>query len=327
MKQPLDHQPARGLNLAIIGGIALSFDIPLIRLAVSDPFVVMGARGLGLAIMLWLYWKVFAGQKSPSHDLLSDPDFLVVGALSGVNNICFTLAVFNTSTANVVFILAFNAMLAALLSWPLTGEKPGWHTWGAIVATLLGVGIIVGDGLGTGNIVGDLFSLICAVLLALSLTLARRSGKDLSLAPGYGGVVSATFALPMILWFGTMPEAVGWLLVDALIFVPLAGITLWLAPRYIPAPQVALFYLLETVLAPLWVWFVFSEVPSKHVFIGGTIITAAIAGHAVWELWQRGHVPILRRTKYTQSTGQSTESPTNVDVSIQSSVFNTPHNT
>ena len=148
MRPALDHQPAKGLGLAFIGGFALSFDIPLIRLAESDPWVVMGARGLGLALVLWIYWRFFANRKAMPLHLLSDPAFLTVGALSGLNNICFTLAVFNTSTANVVFILAFNPMLAALLSWPLTGEKPGLPTWAAITATLGGVGIIVSDGLG-----------------------------------------------------------------------------------------------------------------------------------------------------------------------------------
>lgn len=296
MKQSLDHQPARGLSFALIGGIALSFDIPLIRLAGSDPYMVMAARGLGLAIVLWLYWRFFANRTGMPNDPLSDPDFLIVGGLSGLNNICFTMAVFHTTTANVVFILAFNAMLAALISWPLTGEKPKLATVLAIIATVIGVGIIVWDSFGSGNLLGDAMAMICAMLLALSLTLARRSGKDLSLSPGFGGLVSCVFALPMVLWFSAMPQAPIWLVLDAVILVPIAGITLWLAPRYIPAPHVALFYLLETVLAPLWVWYVFSEVPSTSVFIGGSIVVIAITAHAIWELRAHRSLPPVPHT-------------------------------
>ena len=125
---------------------------------------------------------------------------------------------------------------------------------------------------------------MCAGLLALSLTLTRKSGKDLSLAPGFGGLVSAAFALPTILLLGFELQTPIWLALDALILVPIAGITLWLAPRFITAPQVALFYLLETVLAPLWVWIVFFEVPSTNVFVGGFVVTAAIGLHALYEL-------------------------------------------
>ncbi|MGI9366148.1 MAG: DMT family transporter [Rhizobiaceae bacterium] len=285
MASPLAHSPGTGLSLAFIGGFALSLDIPLIRLAGSDPWTVMFVRGLGIAVVLAVYWRYFADRKHMPRDLLSDPDFLLVGALSGLNNVFFAMAVFNTSTANVVFILAFNAMLAALIAWPLTRERPSVATWLAIIATMIGVTIIVADGLGTGNLLGDAFALACAAMLALSLTLARRSGKNLSLSPGYGGVVSASFALPMMLWTGTPPTAPQWLVIDAFVVMPLAGITLWLAPRFISAPNVALFYLLETVLAPLWVWMVFQEIPSRNVFIGGTLVICAISGHGLWELY------------------------------------------
>ena len=281
---PVKDQASKGLSLAFVGGLALSFDIPLIRLALSDPYTVMAARGLGMAFVLLIYWRFFANRSAMPKSLFSDKDFIIVGALSGANNICFTLAVFNTSTANVVFILAFNALLAALLSWPMIGEKLKLHTWLAILATLVGVGIIVADGLGTGNLFGDILALMCAALLALSLTLARKSGKDLSLAPGFGGFVSAVFALPTLLFVGAELGAPLWLALDALVLVPIAGITLWLAPRFITAPQVALFYLLETVLAPLWVWIVFFEVPSTNVFVGGFVVTVAIGLHAAYEL-------------------------------------------
>ena len=279
------HNPRKGLSLGFLGGLALSFDIPLIRLAGSDPFMVMGARGLGLAVVLWIYSRYFADKSAMPKNLLADKYFITVGTLSGINNVCFVMAVFNTSTANVVFILAFNAMLAALLSWPLTGERPSPATWGAILATLIGVGIIVSDGLGTGNLFGDALVLACALMLALSLTITRRSGKDLSLAPGFGGLVSGVFALPMAIMLSPLPEAPVWLLLDAFVLVPIAGISLWLAPRFIPAPQVSLFYLLETVLAPLWVWYVFNEIPSTRVFIGGSVVIFAISLHGIWELW------------------------------------------
>jgi len=282
----LTVRPARGLALGFVGGLALSFDIPLIRLAGSDPHFVMGIRGLGIAVVLWLYWRFFADRSDMPKQMLLDRYFVSVAALSGVNNIFFSLAVFNTSTANVVFILAFNALLAAVFSWPLTGERPNRATWGAIAATLVGVTIIVSDGFtgGSGHHFGNSMAFMCAITLAMSLTLARKSGQDLSLAPGLGGVISLGFALPFIIQTQTLPAAPGWLYFDALVLVPIAGITLWLAPRYIPSPHVALFYLLETVLAPLWVWYVFSEVPPANVFVGGTIVVTAITAHALYEL-------------------------------------------
>ena len=135
-------------------------------------------------------------------------------------------------------------MLAALISWPMIGERPGLHTVAAILATLLGVGIIVSDGLGTGNLTGDIFALICAGLLALTLTLTRRAGKDLSLAPGFGGIgLGRICATDGALGQHRARSSGLATLQIPLVVVPLAGITLWLAPRFITAPQVAMFYL------------------------------------------------------------------------------------
>lgn len=277
----------KGIGLAFLGGLALSIDIPLIRLALSDPYMVMAWRGAGLAIVLGLYGWLIADRTAMPLQPLSDPDFLTVGTLVGVTNIAFTLAVFNTSTANVVFILAFNPLLAALLSWPLAGERPDLPTALAIAATLAGVAIIVADGLGTGNWLGDGLALFCAAALALALVLTRRSGRDLSLAPAFGGLVSAAFALPMALAVSPWPQAPVWLAIDAFLLVPVAGIALWLAPRYINAPTVGLFYLLETVLAPIWVWIIFVEVPALSVIAGGVIVVCALTAHSLYNLARR----------------------------------------
>jgi drug/metabolite transporter (DMT)-like permease len=43
-----------------------------------------------------------------------------------------------------------------------------------------------------------------------------------------------------------------------------------------------MFYLLETVLAPIWVWLIFAETPATMTLVGGGILVAAIAAHSVW---------------------------------------------
>ena len=64
--------------------------------------------------------------------------------------------------------------------------------------------------------------------------------------------------------------------------IPFVLITL--APRYIRAAEVNLFFLLETILGPLWVWLVIKEQPSTETIIGGIVIIATIATHSVLSL-------------------------------------------
>ena len=64
--------------------------------------------------------------------------------------------------------------------------------------------------------------------------------------------------------------------------IPFVLITL--APRYITAAEVNLFFLLETILGPFWVWLVIKEQPSAETIIGGIIIIATITTHSVLSL-------------------------------------------
>ena len=96
--------------------------------------------------------------------------------------------------------------------------------------------------------------------------------------------MAGLFALPLMILNFKMPEAPWWLVFNVFVMVPLAGFALSLAPRFIPAPQVAMFFVLETVLAPVWVWLIFGEIPSDRTLIGGIIVLLAIAGHSYWEL-------------------------------------------
>ena len=64
--------------------------------------------------------------------------------------------------------------------------------------------------------------------------------------------------------------------------IPFVLVTL--APRYITAAEVNLFFLLETILGPLWVWLVIKEQPSYETIVGGVVIITTIAGHSILAL-------------------------------------------
>ena len=66
------------------------------------------------------------------------------------------------------------------------------------------------------------------------------------------------------------------------LLIPLACITI--APRYIPAYEVEIFFILETILGPIWVWLVIHEQPSSKTIIGGIVIILIIFIHTFFEL-------------------------------------------
>jgi len=53
-----------------------------------------------------------------------------------------------------------------------------------------------------------------------------------------------------------------------------------IAPQYIPAPEVAMFFPLGTVLGTLMAWIVVNEQPSGNALIGGSIVIITLFCHA-----------------------------------------------
>jgi len=278
-----DHR--KGLLITAIGGLMLTIDIPLIRLSESDAWSVLAIRG-GLvfvtAIIAWTILRVVFKQRSP---LIPGKAGLLVVSLYGIAGITFMLAVYNTTTANLVFILAFNPMFSALLAWLLVGEKPRPQTFVAMTVMVLGVLLIVSDGMKAGNLVGDAFALASSFILAGAITVSRKARTDLGFAPLFAAIVPAMIGLAVA--GGPTGLVLGdpvWLVLNGLIVTPIAFWCLGTGPKYISGPEVAMFYLLETILAPIWIWMIFAEAPTGIGLIGGAIIITALVSHSLWQL-------------------------------------------
>ncbi|MFC5583771.1 DMT family transporter [Nitratireductor kimnyeongensis] len=284
MSTPSHSSHAKGLALTAFGGMALTIDIPLIRLADGDPWPILMVRSaltVTVALTVWFVWRLFSRNVPP---LIPGRVGLVVAALYALSALCFITAVYNTSTANLVFILAFNSMFAALLSWLFLKERPRPVTLAAMGVMMIGVLIIVGGGIGAGNLFGDVMALSAAFLLATAITITRGSGRDMGFAALVAVALPCLVAVIMTARTGYRIEAPWWIVLNGAVIMPISFFCLSNGPKYISGPEVAMFYLLETVLAPVWVWLIFSEVPSRATLIGGTILIVTLVAHSLWQL-------------------------------------------
>lgn len=275
---------SKGLLLTAIGGLTLTVDIPLIRLGQGEAWSILMLRSATtfvVALIIWAVWRSFT-PKAPQ--LLPGRTGIAVAVLYGLASITFVSAVYHTSTANLVFILVFNTMFAALLSWLFLNERPRPATLITMAVMVVGVLIIVGDSIETGNLFGDLLALCSALLIASAITISRASGKDMGFTPLVGVLLPFLVAVVFVGKAGYHVEAPWWIVFNGAVAMPISFFCLANGPKYISGPQVAMFYLLETVLAPVWVWMVFSETPSRNSLIGGTILIAALVGHSLWQL-------------------------------------------
>lgn len=284
MAQPeTDH--AKGLLLTAVGGMALTFDIPLIKLAAGDSWSILmirsGATFLA-ALLVWSIWRALSGKSVPP--LIPGKAGLAVAALYAVSAATFITAVYTTSTANLVFILAFNTMFAALLSWLFLGERPKPATFLTMLAMIAGVAIIVSDSIGSGNLFGDLMAACSAFLIASAITITRATGRDMGFTALVAVLLPCLLAAVMVGRQGFHVEAPAWIVFNGAVVMPLAFFCLATGPKYISGPEVAMFYLLETVLAPVWVWLIFAEQPTPRSLLGGSILIVALVAHSVWQI-------------------------------------------
>lgn len=277
-------QHAKGLALTAFGGLCLTFDIPLVKLASGDAWPILLVRSsmtLTAALLVWLVWRSF-GRNAPT--LVPGRTGIVVATLYGLSSIFFIIGVYNTSTANLVFILALNSMFAALLGWIFLKERPRRGTLLAMAAMLVGVLIIVSDSVGTGNLMGDAAAVLSTLFIATAITISRQSGKQMGFASLVGVALPLALSAVMVSQSGFRIDAPWWIIFNGAVVIPVAFYCLATGPRYLSGPEVAMFYLLETVLAPIWVWLIFSEEPSTASLIGGAILVTALVAHSIWHL-------------------------------------------
>ncbi|MDX1656693.1 MAG: DMT family transporter [Candidatus Competibacteraceae bacterium] len=270
----------RGIAITALGVVLLSFDAVLVRLAGSDGLSVSFWRGVFIALSLG-GWVLLFGRHRLLTTYRAGWPALLATVLFGVTGLLFVLSVMHTRAANTVVIVSAAPLFAALFTWLVLREPVRLRTWLAIGVAFLGVILVFYGSLGAGGLWGDIAALATAAVLGANLTLLRRY-PDLARVPlvAVSGVVMALLALP-----GAEPwslSAQGYLAVAVmgLAQMPAAMVLMAVGTRYLPAPEVGLFLLVEAVLGPLWVWLAVGEEPPEATFLGGGLILATLAVHS-----------------------------------------------
>ncbi|GEN26463.1 membrane protein [Halovibrio variabilis] len=268
----------RGLLIVVLGVVFLSFDGLLIRLADTDGWTIVFWRGLLMFCVLGLL--CLAGKRlttlriNPFSSLASA---LLLGLISSL----FVLAVMNAKVANVVVILSTAPLFAAFFSRVFLGEKVALRTLVAIAVCMLGMGLVfMGEG-AMGMLAGNLYALAAATAIGGNLTLLRRyPAIDPMTVIAGGGLLSAAMTLPMASPLSLDAQRYGVLALMGLVQMPLATVLINSATRYLPSTEVALFYLVETALGTLWVWWLLGETPTASTLFGGGVVILVLVLHA-----------------------------------------------
>lgn len=281
---------ARGLLIATAAVLLISFDALMVRLAAAPHWDIVFWRGW-LIFFTFAVWMLVSGQRLRLPPRRRDRWLigLSVFLLSG-NTTLFVLSVAHTAAANTVVILASAPFFAALFSWFFLRERVPLRTWVAIAAAVTGVMVVFGGGVELGTWVGDFFALVLAVTVGAHLTILRRFPEVPRLPlVCLSGAIAGAMAVPFADPFALGPSSYWVLAIMGCVQMPLATLMLSVATRYLPSPEVSLFLLLETVLAPVWVWWALGEQVPMLTLIGGILILLTVAVHASLALLEERH--------------------------------------
>ena len=202
-----------------------------------------------------------------------------------LTNITFVVSIQNTNVANTLVMIATAPMISAILGAIILKEPPDKKTWISIIITFLAIIYIFFDSLKLGNFYGDILGFVTALGLAVG-AITVRSAKSKNLVPSavVGKLLVATFALLFIESFVLIDRDLFIIPLMCVMCVAIPFVLVTIAPRFIPAAEVNLFFLLETIIGPIWVWLIIKEQPSIETLQGGVIIITTIAVHSFLKL-------------------------------------------
>ena len=275
----------KGSLLAFVAVMFITPDTLLIRLSNIDTWGMLFYRGaipffVVLSALLIFYKKNFL------KALINVGYVGIFYIISfSVCNITFIVSIQNTNVANTLIMIALAPMLSAILGAIFLKEMPDKKTWLAILITLLAVLYIFYDSIQIGSFFGNIMGLVTASGLAVNAVLIR-SAKERDLLPSavIGKLCVAIFAIFFVDSFELNGKDIIYLPLMCVVCVAIPFVLVTIAPRFIPAEEVNLFFLLETILGPIWVWLVIKEQPSLETIIGGSIILVTIGIHSFIKL-------------------------------------------
>ena len=270
----------KGLLIAFLGVLMLTPDPVLVRLADADTFTILFWRGiffaLGVLVILFATYR-----KSTFKELknIGRPG-IWIGLLSGIGGVTFIAAIQYTSIAKVLVIISTAPMVVAIISWAIINERPKLFTWISMLIIVTGIYIVMKGDTGTLNVMGSALAVISIIAGGYSFALTRKY-SNVNMVPAM--IVNALVVSCVGLAFSSS----FYLPFDSLIYVIAGGILLaiafsliTLAPRFIPASEVAMFMPLGTIFGIISAWLVINEQPSSSSILGGSIVVITLFFHA-----------------------------------------------
>jgi drug/metabolite transporter (DMT)-like permease len=279
---------ANGIVLIIGSTFFLSLAGVIVRALSVDEWTIVFWRSVFMSLTMLAVLAVIKRGRVAAAFRAAGTAGLFSGIAIGLAIICYIFSISRTTVANTLVLIAAAPLFAALLGMVMLKERVLPRTWTAIVIACGGIALMFLERMGAGELFGNLLAIIAAILYAFSIVTLRGSG-EVNLIPAIfiAGIVSAAITLPYAEFSAVPAREMGVLAAMGVGQMGLGLILFVFGAQRLPPAETALLALIETILAPLWVWLAINELPSDWALIGGGILFATVFVNTALSLRRR----------------------------------------
>lgn len=266
-----------GILIVGLGVIVLSAEGLVIRSLSVDQWTILQWRGILMFFTLAAYLAISSRRDFRDRMFKIGISGLLAAVLFSMDNVLFVTSLRHTDVANTLLMISSAPVFAAILSAVFLREKVARKTWVIIGIAILAVVTILTDDIGSSALVGNLAGLGAAICIAGTFVVLRGGrSRNMLASMGLGALLGALAATPFAHPLSPAGKDIGLLVLLGAVVAPLAFGLLGTGPRYLPAPEVSMIILAETILGPAWVWLALGEVPTLRVALGGALLLGSL---------------------------------------------------
>ena len=266
----------------LLGGFFMSFVGLMMKMIIdASGFQILFFRSMSLSLVVIIFACIITKSDPKTFMKRLDKFDLLMGIFLSLAFATYVFSMLYTSVASTLFILGITPFLAAIIAWYYLKEKPKLIVLVTMIVATTGVFLMVSDGMVFGKTFGNILAFFSALLFAMTLVVARYSKKENVLGGTFlggafacligliaslllnHGLLISSYDLSLSLFMGAFTIGLGITLVTT-------------GTPFVPAAEVSLLVLIESVLGPIWVWIFLSEAMTTFELVGGILIFAAL---------------------------------------------------
>ena len=276
---------AKGLALTSTGIFIMSLESLLIKYTNVSSFVF--SFYLGIFIFISMMITLLFKEKTYVKNAFKSSFLILItcAIMMGASNIFFITAVKTTTVANVVIIFSTSALFSALIAYILYREKITKNILYASFFMFVGLYIIFNDSLELGSLVGNMYALFCTMLFSISFVLlSKYKEMDRIVLTAFSGISLSILAFFLSEDLKIDLNNLLIVMFMGLVISSFSRVLIGNGAKYISASEVSLLMLIETIMAPIWVWIFLNEIPTIYTFIGGSVIILTLIINSLYTL-------------------------------------------